>query len=290
MTFKSLACAAALLLPAGAWAGNTAAVLSAGSGAYLEAFSAFQAAYGSEVPHFDISREKPELPAGIRTVIAFGAKAAGYPYPPGIRLVYCMAPGFFLKAQPQQAKPVKISLVPDFSALLAKIRVIQPGIKKLLVFWMVPDFGRNIIEPLIIEGARQGMQISAVRLESSDDLPSVLRRKMGGMDAFWLPPDPLLITPENLMILREFSWGNAIPFYGSTKGMTREGALASVGVSFSETGAAAAAAVLKLEAGEDLPNMIFPEKTEVTLNASAAKRCRVELPRELIGEAAYLFP
>ena len=289
MGSKSLACAALLFLTGTVSAGNTAAVLSSGGSAYLEAFSAFQAAYGAEVPFYDLSKGKADLPAGTRTVVAFGGKAAAYQYPPGIQLVYCMAPGAYIKTAPQRPKPVKISLLPVIGTIMATIRAIQPSLRTLKLFWVSPSYG-HYTEEFRTEGARLGVTISALRLESSDDLPSALRQGIGGMDAFLVMPDPLLITPDTMMILREFSWANGIPFYGSTKGMAREGAVASVGVSFKDIGAAAAAAALRLEAGGDLPDVIFPEKIELTLNASAAKKCRVDFTSDIIGEAAYLFP
>ena len=287
MNFNAPLLALLLALPAAAGA-ETAAVLTSGGGAYLEAFSAFQAAYGAQVANYDLSRGRPDLQAPVRTIAAFGGKAAAYGYPPGTRLVYCMAPGIFIKPGNLGAS-VKISLIPGFDSILSKLKTIQPGLKNLKIFWMAPDFGR-FAEPVKKAGAELGLQISSVRVEKAGDLPALLRREMPGMDAFWLPPDPLLITPETLLILREFSWSNGIPFYGSTKGMTREGAAASVGLSFRAMGEAAGAAALKLEAGEKLPDIIFPDKQELTLNATAAKRCRLEFPRDLIEEAAYLFP
>jgi len=110
------------------------------------------------------------------------------------------------------------------------------------------------------------------------------------MDAFWLPPDPFLISRESLMILREFSWSNSIPFYAPTKGLAREGAAAAVGASFADIGAAAAAAVKALQAGNVLEPVIFPTRVEITLNASAARKCGLEFQPKILREANYLFP
>jgi hypothetical protein len=270
-------------------AGGTVAVLSSASGAYMEAFSAFQAAYGSEVPYFDMSRGKPAIPPGTTMVIAFGGKAANYGYPQGTAIVFCMAPGIFVKSSAPEGRSGKVSLIPGFQDIFSRLREIQPGLRRLRVFWMTPSFGA-FSDDVVAEGKRQGMEVTAVKVSSLEDMPALLRASLGAADAFWLPPDPLMITPENLMIMREFSWSNAIPFYGSTKGMTREGAAASVGVSFKDMGVAAAGAALRLAAGEKIPDMIFPDKAELTLNAGAAKRCRLEFKPETLRQANYLFP
>lgn len=284
MNSRLLAGALLLSLAARA-AGGTAAVLSSGGGAYMEALSAFQAAYGSDVPYYDLSRGKPALPPGTGVVAAFGGKAAVQAYPPGTRLVYAMAPGVSLK----QPGAVKISLLPPLSIVLAKLKAIQPGLKALKVLWMTTLLGDNV-ERMKAEGAALGIAVTSAQVERAEDLPALLRRGLGTMDAFWLPPDPLLATAENLLILKEFSWANGIPFYGSTKGMTREGAVASAGVSFRDMGKTAAAAVRKIENGESQPPMLFPEKMELSLNATAARKCGLQLSSDLLKEADAVFP
>lgn len=284
-------CAAALLcLASPAMAANeVVAVLSSGGGAYLEAFSAFQAAYGAEVTYFDVSREKPALPPGTKVVVAFGTKAATYPYPPGTDIVYCMAPGAFVPQQGRQGRTIKISMVPDMRLTISKIKQTYPQLRRLRAFWMVPGFGAYA-DDLKKAGEAVGVEVTPVKVEKIDDLPGILRGGLGGMDAFWLPPDPLLISPESLMIFREFSWNNRIPMYATTKGLVREGACASVGISFAESGAAAAANARALLAGENPPPVFFTDKIELVLNASAAKRCGLQFPQEAIKDAAYLFP
>lgn len=293
MSFKpaGLLCAAAVLLaaaPARA-AERTVAVLSSAGGAYMEAFSAFQAAYGSGVAHFDASREKPVLPPGTRTVVAFGAKAAAQAYPPGVNLVYAMAPGFFLKENARPGSTVKVSMRSSPEKLFSKLLEVQPGLKKLRIFWTSPGYA-GIGQEYIPAGARLGLEVSVVKVESSDRLPALLRELIGRADAFWLPPDPLLISQDSLMILREFSWENGIPMYAATKGLAREGACAAVGIGFAQAGAAAAAAARALAKGEEVPALVYPEEIQLTLNASAARRCGITYSQELLREADLLYP
>lgn len=294
MNSKLLKCCAAAvcLLYAAAparSADGTIAVLSSESGAYLEAFSAFQAAYGASVTYYDASKEKPAIPPGTKTVVAFGSKAASQNYPPPVNLVYCLAPSFVVQPKGREGRIVKISMIPGFGLTLSKLKELQPSLKRLRVFWMLPGFASDA-EALQALGTASDMEITAVKVEDLADLPGLLRGGLNKMDAFWLPPDPFLISPESLRILRDFSWGNSIPFYASTKGIAREGAAAAVGTSFADIGAAAAAAVKALQAGAVPEPVIFPDKPELTLNASAAKKCGVKFPPEILREASYLFP
>lgn len=264
------------------------AVLSRGDGVYMEAFSAFQAAYGSDIPHYDLSHGRPALPPQARTVVAFGGRAADWPYPARVNLVYAMAPGLLL-APRSPGRTVKVSLLPGVPRILSRMREMQPALKKLTIFWTAPRYDALMAETQAAAAAL-GIEVSLRKISGPEALPGVLRGEMGRMDAFWLPPDPLLVNQDNLRILREFSWSNGIPFYGSTRGMTREGAVASLGVTFRGVGEAAAALVRRLEAGETPPPILYPEAEELTLNASAARRCAIRFPGGLVERAAFLFP
>lgn len=254
----------------------------------MEAFSAFQAAYGSEIPHYDISRQKPELSAAVRTVVTFGGKAATWRYPRGVNIVYPMSPGLLLKRR-EHASTIKISLIPAISEVLSGLKEIQPGVKQLTIFWTAGRYD-SLASEARAAGLAMGIEVSTRKIDDPDTLPSFLREEMGKMQAFFLPPDPLLVTPANLRIFREFSWNNGIPFYGVTKGMTREGAVASIGVSFPGMGQTAAEVVRSLNAGQPVPSIVYPKADEITLNASAARRCGVTFPRHITDKADFLFP
>ncbi len=282
--------AACLALAAPASAGDgLVALLAQAGGAYMESFSAFQADYGSEVKYFDVSRGRPDLPPGTRTVVAFGGRAASTDLPQNVNLVYAMTPGLFIKPRGGEGKTIKVALIPNFDVTLAALRRLQPGMRRLRIFWMAPELGR-FSDLVKSEGAKLGVEVTPVKVEYTDDLPALLRRSLGGADAIWLPPDPLLITAETVMMFKEFSAGNRIPFYASSKGLTRDGAVASVGVSFAVMGTTAAEAVKALEAGATPPALIFPPKVEIAVNASAARRCGLQLPPEAVKAADYFYP
>ncbi len=291
MTFRgpllSLLWLAAAVPPAGAAGPRVAAVLSYDGGAYLDAFSAFQAAYGADVPYFDASKGDPDLPPGTRIVVTFGTRAASAAYPPGVRVVYAMSPGLILHGTVPGGH-VKIRMDRRFEEILAILRKLQPGLRELRVFWAAPGY-KTYWGDAKAAAAKVGVNLTVVRVRDTNYLPGLLRAGLGKMDAFWLPPDPLLITPESLMIFRQFSWDNAIPMYASTKGLVRDGACASIGVSFSEMGAAAALAVLDMEAGRPVQPFIFPARTELALNSGASRRCGITLTDDILRQASDLF-
>ena len=187
------------------------------------------------------------------------------------------------------AQSVKITFVPDPAVTLSRIKEIQPGLKRLRILWASPCYS-HFEQAFKDAAARQGVRVTMYRLEGPGSLPDALRSALGEADAVWLPPDPLIVTRENLLILKEFSWENRLPFYGSTKSMTREGAAASFGISFAEMGKAAARAAVTLNSGAALPENVYPDKIEITLNAAAAAKLGLVFPRSILDEAGYLFP
>ncbi|MDA8130414.1 MAG: ABC transporter substrate binding protein [Elusimicrobia bacterium] len=269
--------------------GEVVAVLSHHGGAYMEAFSAFQAGFGAEVPHLDVSDQRPAIPRGARQIVAFGARAAAQKYPSDVDLVYCLAPGYFLDTGARTASTVKISMRPASAQFLTRLKAIQPSLHRLTVLWVSEGYTPHMNDLSAVARA-SGIEVTLIQVQRISQLPSLLRKALPGMDAFFLPPDPLLVTPDTLQIFRQFSWGNSVPMYATTRGLAQEGAVAAIGVSFKQAGAAAAQALMSLRAGEQVPDIVYPQEVEMTLNASAAKSCGITLSREILGQAAYLFP
>ena len=264
-------------------------MLSSKKGAYLEALSAFTAVYGSAVPSYDLSAETPRFGPDTRLVVAFGGKAAAFSYPGGLPLIYCLAPGFSLSAERGGDRAVKISMVPEFNLLLSRIKTIQPEVRRLGMFWLSPWYS-NIARELRAAGDRNGIEVKAFRLENLEALPSLLRSEISKLDAFWVPPDPLLMNQDTMQQLANFSWDNGIAFYGSARPLAKGGAVASLGLSFAEIGRAAAKAALDALGGRVVQKVIYSTNTELSLNLDGAKKCGITLPPETLKEAAYAFP
>ena len=265
------------------------AVLSSKSGVYLEAFTSFQDAFGAEVPAYDISIGTPDLPSGTRFVVAFGAKAAAYEYPPGIDLVYCLSPGFIVPARARGGRNWRVAMSPSVEILLHKIMVIQPKLKRLGVLWTLPIY-EQIFSSARERGLSLGVEIVLIQVGHADRLPAVLREYRAKADSLYLPPDPQLITPGNIAIIKDFSWANGIPLYAPTRGLVSEGAVASVGVSFAEAGRTAAEIAKQVLAGDSPRDLIFPREAEVTLNLTAAKNTGLRIPEKALKEADHIFP
>lgn len=265
----ALAAGLLALCPDGrAAAGDIAAVLPANSGPYAEAYGGFRAAMSNPFDLTDLSKPGAQPPEEARYVAAFGAKAAAGEYPPGTHLVYALTP-----VTGRGRLWHEISMVPEPAAALAAYRSIQPGLRRLVVFWTAYP-GEKYMADLNRAGRQAGVEIIPARLKGPDSFPDRLRRLMSSMDAFWLMPDPALITQASVMVLTNFSCANAIPFYAPTSALLASGATASYAPEFAEAGAAAARAILVMYNGGNLPPVTYVEKITLRVNRNLNEKCR----------------
>ena len=276
-----LLAALCVLTPAAGRAQEAAAVLSKGSGLYFETFLAFQKALGRPVTSSDLSKEKPRFRQDLKAVVAFGSLAANLEYPSKAKVIYLLAPGY--KAKNAGGRFTKISVLPDPAQAISAYKELQPGLKRLAVLF---DIKSGNYPSELSETARPfGVEIILVPLGGPAEFPAKLRDLAGKADAFWLLPEPGLINRTSLMVLSEFSCSSKMPFYAPSGGLTELGAAAAFAPSFSEAGAAAAEALKKAIAGKPLPEKMYIQRSEMTINEPFIRKCGLPLRLPAAGEA-----
>jgi ABC transporter substrate binding protein len=287
------ACAAVLLLACTSAATDRGtqkitAVLSSELGPYREALEGFQETVGQRVVVILAGSSAPNV-REARIVVAFGGKAAMLGYPEDAALVYCMAPGMDLRRSQRNAPTLKIELLPHPDVVLAGLRIMQPSMKRLAVIWSSDGSGPYVRE--IQRAARRlGIELLSERLKSGDELPDVLRsfaaRKA---EALWLAPDPVLINPENFVMIRSFATTNRIPFYAPTQGLVELGAVAAISASFRSIGRSAGRIALLAQEGRIPDGNFYPDSSDLSINVSAATACGLRLSPEVLRFASKTF-
>ena len=263
-----LAAACALLPPAsGARAAELAAVVSSDSGPYAEALAGFKGAMVIPFDLYDASKPGFTPPEETRFVVAFGVKAAALDYPPGTHLLYALAP-----VGRRGLDWHEISMLPPPGEALAAYKTLQPQLRRLAVFWAKYP-GEGYMRELAREGAALGVEVVPVRMASPDFFPERLRSLMGKMDAFWLMPDPALITKSGLLVLSNFSCSNSIPFYAPTFALVLEGATASYSPDFAAAGASAAQAISNIYNGGEQRKVTYPGRSAMRVNEQLREKC-----------------
>jgi len=265
---------------------DVVAVLGSEQRAQRETFESFQASFGKPVPVLAMG---DPIPAGAKVVLAFGGKAALQRYSSRVAVVYALAPGALINRKTHAGPSVKVMMEPEADALLDRLQVLQPKLKRLAVLWTSPVSAASA-ERLTKAGAARGVSVSAERLEVADDLPSRLRELQGQIDAIWLPPDPLLINAKNFEIIKRYSYDNDIPFYAPTEGLAEQGATAAVSVSYKEMGRMMAAAAKDALGGGASPAELYTGRLHVSISRAAAAEAALQLTPEALKSADKVLP
>jgi hypothetical protein len=284
---------AAAWLP-GSWAAaqNVVAVLSSDSAAYREALAGFEEGYGRPVPTFTLSKNDLELPDSARVIVAFGGKAAAVHYPADRTLIYCLTPTFWLKPEPRSGRRVRIFVATQPEALQAKLKEVQPTLKRLAFFSVSRSAEVTQYQQDFIRAAQaNGIETRIEQLSRADDLPDRLRSLIGKIDAFFMPPDPLLLTASAFGVAKEFGRSNNVPFYAPMDNLVEKGATASYASSFRENGRTAGRIAAKAEAGAlgDI-EAVYPDRYDLTINLTAAAQSGLTLPPDVLKKADRVIP
>lgn len=263
------------------------AVVSPPPGPYEAAHKAFAAAMGRDVPAVRLPGRVSA--ARARVVVAFGSEAAVQRYPEPSTLIVCTAPGL----GPRMTRPgrlVFIAMKPSPGRLLAEIRRVQPRLKRLAVLSIGRDTDAYVSE-LQRAGSGLGIKILAPPANGRDGVPRALRSVAAGKaDAVWLAPDPALVTPENFQAIVQFSFDNDVPFYAPTRGLAATGAAGAVSVSPEEAGRMAADFTRRALAGEELPAIVYPAGTSLTISVKSAKAAGLAIDAGALDKDIEVLP
>ena len=264
-------------------------VLSSNLKPYQEAAAGFQKEYQGKVGTAILSEAPPHLSADVKIVVAIGGKAALFPYPDHVKLIYCLAPGVVLEKEPYKEKPIKIDTSPNLAMVVAKLKEIHPSLNRLGIPW-VSDSIKQYLQEKETFKTMPSVTIEPTQLRDPKDLPDYLRSIAGKVDVLWLPLDSQLISPSSLAIIKEFSWANDVPFFSPTEGLADQTAVGSVSSSFGEMGRIAAIVARKISDGVPYLDNQYPERFRTTINLTAAKETNIIIPPEIVKTADRIIP
>lgn len=266
------------------------AVLSSDLASYREAHDGFAAAFGPGAGLRRLADGGFSVPPETKVIVAFGRKAAERAYPSRVKVIACLAPGL-PSGWAGRRSAVNIAMLPPPDQLLAVLKGVSPGLKRLAVIRSASaSASEAYVERLRQASSRFGLAIRSENLDRVEDLPDALRGLAGETNALWLAPDPNILTAQSFGMIEAFGQAGRLPVFVSVSGLAEKGAAVSVFVPFSENGRAAAAAARELLRGGALESQILPEKTETVINLTAAKRYGLTIPPEALSRANLVLP
>lgn len=125
---------------------------------------------------------------------------------------------------------------------------------------------------------------------TEEELPALeglLERAAGGLDAIYVPTDPILGSPENLHRIVRVSDGHAIPVIAVAERFVEQGALMALNCDFYEIGRQAAGQIEDVLAGVPVRSIAVskPSITRLSLNLKKARQIGIEIKRNGILRA-----
>jgi putative ABC transport system substrate-binding protein len=257
-----------LALVAAALARSDIAVLLSDSvAAYDEPVASFRAAVARPVTVYDLEGDRARADVIVKQlaadppplVYALGAKAAymAVNYLPSTPVVYAMVsdPARY-GIGGTQVTGVSSEVPPE--AVLSQFKLFAPDVESLGVLLASSNTGRATTDAL--EAARTlGYDLKIARVTNARDLRAAYERTADEVDALWLLPDPVVMSPESFRYLRNATLRRDMPMIAATETLVRAGALMCVSPDREMLGQQAGELALRILQGGELPGMIEPE-------------------------------
>ena len=116
-------------------------------------------------------------------------------------------------------------IAPDMQ--LAQLALVAPEVKKL---GMILSEGNARLDSseAIAAAERAGLELQVLRVSTERHVRRSWHRLRSEVDAIWIVPDPLVVTPENFRYLRDQAAFAGIPTIASSEDLVRAGALMCV--------------------------------------------------------------
>lgn len=216
-------------------------------------------------------------------VLALGRSAllaaAELPQRPPTPLLYLLAPGVPPEVRDRpHVTGVEIDVPPV--ATLAALREILPGVRRVGLLYDSRHTGA-LVEEARPAARAAGLDLVALPVQESRQVPARLGELAGRVDLLWLLPDLTVATPEGAASFVQFSQRHRVPVLAFSRPYVERGATLAIAADPAGLAAQAARLARRLLAGE-LPGHMEPEppaRILVLVNRAVADKLGIALRR-----------
>jgi putative ABC transport system substrate-binding protein len=227
-------------------------------------------------------------------LVAFGGLAAqaARESAPGTPLVYCMVLDPSRAGLVGVANTTGVAFAIPVKNQLAAFRMVNPRGVRVGILYNPENSARLVQEA---QRAATVVRLSLVERavftgrEVADALHSLFK-KDAGVDAVWIPPDPLLLADDTRRVILQEATKAGKPIYSSLPALVAEGALVSNGPDFTSIGEQAGDLVNRLIEGEKAGSIeVVVPRAELVINKKVADKLKVEIPDDALKLASRVF-
>jgi len=135
------------------------------------------------------------------------------------------------------------------------------------------------------------LQLISKKINSEKDMPAVLKDMSERIDCFLIHPDSTIYSPQSTQYLLKTGLTKGFPVIGLSLSYVKAGALFSLDCDCEDIGRQSAEIALRILQGEktDTISPLVPRKAKLCLNLVVAEILGIEIPREIIKEAAVVI-
>jgi putative ABC transport system substrate-binding protein len=173
---------------------------------------------------------------------------------------------------------------------LETLRTLLPTVRRIGVLY---DQDRS--EAFISEARRHaqplGMEVIAVGVKGSSDVPDAVRALLPQIQAFWLIQDSTVVTDLSATFVVQSALDAKVPLFTFSSTLVQQGALGALVVQAWEVGQQAAYLSGLALRGQTIPSaqLVEPQRPQLTLNLHTADYLGVTLSSDAIRMASELF-
>ncbi len=154
---------------------------------------------------------------------------------------------------------------------LAIFRRLLPG-RSFGVVYQAPSLERGLADARH-QAAAQGADLRLIRISDPRQAPGAFRRLAAATSAFWLLPDPAVLTPQTLTYLFTLSAEHRIPVAAFSSALLRKGAAVAIAIDPRDIGAQAAEMAARILSGAPPATLPLepPRTVEPRINHKVAR-------------------
>jgi ABC-type uncharacterized transport system substrate-binding protein len=257
---------------------------------YNQAISGLEQTCPGIVQTFDMDRIEKEggnllekvrglSPKAIVTVGSRSADFAAQNFK-DVPVVFCMHPEPEVSFQ-GRANAIGIPLTVSPLEQFKSLKQVTPKVKRLGVVYCMAQ-----LEPQIAEGTKQaataGLTLTSKKVEKPEEVPAALKDMTGSIDAVWVLPDKVMLTPETYRTLILVSVDYGLPLLVYSADFVRKGALLAVYPDFEDTGRKTGDLVNGIVANKPVSELKPGEPTSLwALNLNIAQRLNITVTEEI---------
>jgi putative ABC transport system substrate-binding protein len=176
-----------------------------------------------------------------------------------------------------------ISMVIPPEKQLVHFRKILPRLKRVGLIYNPKNTG-HLVARAVKAADRAGIELKTLKVNKQGDFPELLNSMKGNIDAYWMLPDSMIITPQSIEYLILFSMRNGTPVFTFSDKYLRMGAFLSLEINTFTMGKQAGEMARKILSGVSVAEIPGLDASDAILsvNQKVAQKLGISFSGEAI--------